>query len=195
MSPSIIPLRPRLTIIRRWDANSKKMSTSCPTGTPANTKEEIAAIKDGIEEAAKDAEIDHRFILAIIMQESGGCVRVKTTYSPAPDNIRNPGLMQDFNGEHTCNDPTKGTPMQSPCVDTTVKGMITDGAGVTNEGGLKQAIAKSNASDDSKYYKAARIYNSGSIDPSGNLGKGVATHCYVSDVASRLTGWVSAESL
>ncbi|KAF2189328.1 carbohydrate-binding module family 50 protein [Zopfia rhizophila CBS 207.26] len=177
-----------------WDANSKLLSTSCTSGIPSNSKKEIAAIKAGIEEAAKGADMDHRFILAIIMQESGGCVRVNTTYSPG-DGIRNPGLMQDFNGKHTCNDPKKGTPMQNPCKDETIKGMVTDGAGVTNDGGLKQAIENSKVTDDSKYYKAARIYNSGAVDKSGNLGKGGATHCYASDVANRLTGWVSAKRL
>ena len=43
--------------------------------------------------------------------------------------------------------------------------------------------------DVSRYYRAARVYNSGSVDPSGDLGQGVATHCYASDVANRLRGW------
>jgi len=42
------------------------------------------------------------------------------------------------------------------------------------------------------FYIAARLYNSGSVDPSGNLQDGIATHCYSSDIANRLTGWVSA---
>lgn len=42
------------------------------------------------------------------------------------------------------------------------------------------------------YLQAARIYNSGSIAPSGNLEDGIATHCYSSDIANRLTGWVNA---
>lgn len=46
----------------------------------------------------------------------------------------------------------------------------------------------------SQAYRAARIYNSGRVDPSGDLGKGIATHCYASDVANRLTGWVHAKS-
>jgi hypothetical protein len=44
------------------------------------------------------------------------------------------------------------------------------------------------------YYRAARFYNSGEIDPSGDLGKGSATHCYASDIANRLTGWTDAPS-
>lgn len=43
--------------------------------------------------------IDARVILAVILQESTGCVRVITTaYSHD-----NPGLMQSFNGTGSCN--------------------------------------------------------------------------------------------
>lgn len=61
--------------------------------------------------------------------------------------------------------------------------------------GLVEALRKSEGGVDdvARYYRAARIYNSGSVDPSGDLGKGVATHCYASDVANRLRGWVMAE--
>lgn len=43
------------------------------------------------------------------------------------------------------------------------------------------------------YYRAARAYNSGSVAASGNLQDGGATPCYASDIANRLTGWVTAE--
>ena len=44
-------------------------------------------------------------------------------------------------------------------------------------------------------YTAARIYNSGSVAPNGDLSDGNgATPCYVSDIANRLTGWVNADS-
>ena len=43
------------------------------------------------------------------------------------------------------------------------------------------------------YYRAARLYNSGEIDDSGDLGKGSATHCYASDLANRLVGWTDSE--
>ncbi len=42
------------------------------------------------------------------------------------------------------------------------------------------------------YYRASRLYNSGAIDPSNDLGKGGATHCYASDMANRLMGWTDA---
>ena len=90
--------------------------------------------------------------------------------------------------------------------------MIKDGATGTAAGdGLKQTLSESHATDVSmcvlrldpldlliceltnimsRYYKAARIYNSGSIAASGKLEDGIATHCYASDIANRLTGWV-----
>lgn len=44
------------------------------------------------------------------------------------------------------------------------------------------------------YYRAARLYNSGAIDPSGDLEKGGSEHCYASDIANRLMGWTDAQS-
>ena len=55
---------------------------------------------------------------------------------------------------------------------------------------LRTATTVEGGVDDvSRYYRAARVYNSGSVDGSGDLGRGVATHCYASDVANRLRGW------
>lgn len=44
------------------------------------------------------------------------------------------------------------------------------------------------------YYRAARLYNSGAIDPSNDLEKGGAEHCYVSDMANRLMGWTDSQN-
>lgn len=38
------------------------------------------------------------------------------------------------------------------------------------------------------FYKAAYAYNSGAITSSGNLGQGITTYCYASDIANRLLG-------
>lgn len=68
--------------------------------------------------------------------------------------------------------------------------MIEDGvAGTASGDGLKQLLGKAGGEDAQNFYRAARMYNSGSVDSSGNLGLGVATHCYCSDIANRLTGW------
>jgi len=48
-------------------------------------------------------------------------------------------------------------------------------------------------SDVNIYYKAARIYNSGSIDPT-NLSTSGSNHCYASDIANRLIGWSAGPS-
>jgi hypothetical protein len=76
--------------------------------------------------------------------------------------------------------------------------MITDGtAGTPSGDGLQQVLgeaANRGTSGSQQFYVAARIYNSGSVDPSGDLGAGGSTHCYSSDIANRLTGWVWAAS-
>ncbi|CEJ90125.1 hypothetical protein VHEMI05929 [[Torrubiella] hemipterigena] len=149
---------------------------------------EVGAIYDGIQAAAKATGVDHRFILAVIMQESAGCVRAPTTNY----GVRNPGLMQDHNGYWTCNDNGK---VQNPCPSNAIYGMISEGTAGTNDGdGLANCINQSGKSDVSAYYRAARIYNSGSVSSTGKLQNGIATHCYASDIANRLTGWVSAGS-
>ena len=175
-----------------FEANKAVMKTSCSSvfSVPDNTDEEISAIQKAIESVAEATKVDHRFILAIIMQESKGCVRVHTTNF----GVRNPGLMQDHNGEATCND-DKTKKVSIPCPDDKITQMISDGTGGTADGdGLAQVINQAGGDDVSAFYKAARLYNSGAIDGSGDLGKGIATHCYASDVANRLTGWVQAET-
>lgn len=149
---------------------------------------EIGAIYNAIQQVALDTKVDHRFILAVIIQESGGCVRVPTTNY----GVRNPGLMQCHNGDGTCNSDYTGQ-VQNPCPDDIITQMIREGTAGTNSGdGLAQCINLSNSGSVTGFYKAARIYNSGSIDPSGDLCQGIATKCYASDIANRLTGWVIA---
>jgi len=122
------------------------------------------------------------------MQESKGCVRAPTTNY----GVTNPGLMQSHDGTGSCNNGG----VQDPCPQSEITQMITDGTTGTSSGdGLEQTMSQAGSDDVSKYYKAARIYNSGSVASSGNLNDGIATHCYASDIANRLTGWVKAETL
>lgn len=72
--------------------------------------------------------------------------------------------------------------------------MITDGVGLTTNDGLKQTVERSRATDDSKYYKGAVIYNSGLLPTSGNLGEGRSNPCYASDIANRVLGWIDDSS-
>jgi LysM repeat protein len=164
------------------------MQSSCAQwGVPDNTDDEINNMYNSIQSVASSTGIDARFIFAIIMQESNGCVRAPTTNY----GVRNPGLMQSHNGVGTCNDGS----VQNPCPSSEITQMIQDGSAGTPSGdGLKQCLAEADASDVSMYYKAARIYNSGSIAASGNLGGGIATACYATDIANRLTGWFSGPS-
>lgn len=95
--------------------------------------------------------------------------------------VRNPGLMQNHNGRAFCNDNTK---LQTPCPTATIYEMIKEGtAGTTSGDGLAHCINQSNNGDVSDYYRAVRIYNSGSISNTGNLQSNIATHCYASDIA------------
>ncbi|OAQ97211.1 hypothetical protein LLEC1_07758, partial [Akanthomyces lecanii] len=163
-----------------WAANQNVMSESCAGfGQANNSPSESADVKSAIESVAQSSGVDARFILAILMQESNGCVRAPTTNY----GVTNPGLMQSHDGSSSCFN-------VNPCPKDKIQGMIEDGVNGTPSGdGLKQLLAKAGGNDAAAFYKAARMYNSGSVDPSGDLGKGVATHCYVSDIANRLLGW------
>ncbi|KXT06668.1 hypothetical protein AC578_8591 [Pseudocercospora eumusae] len=183
-----------LSLDQLFEINKNLMSTSCKQWNVAdNSAAEISDIKSSIETVSKSSSVDARFILAIILQESNGCVRAPTTtYS-----VSNPGLMQSYQGTGTCNPGTAAAPQPvDPCPASEITQMIKDGIDGTGEGttSLTAALAKAGTSDVSKYYKAARIYNSGSVDVSGLLQDGVATHCYSSDVANRLLGWSAAPS-
>ncbi|KAI9741568.1 MAG: hypothetical protein M1818_004374 [Claussenomyces sp. TS43310] len=162
-----------------FTANEVYMRESCANnGWGANdSDDEIADIMSGIEAVAAASLVDHRFILAVIMQESVGCVRVPTT----DNGVSNPGLMQSHDGStYDPNNPA-----------SSIQQMISDGTqGTTAGDGLVQGL---NSYGD--VYEAARVYNSGSISSDGNLSNGNgATPCYVSDIANRLTGWVQAAS-
>jgi len=98
--------------------------------------------------------------------------------------------MQDHNGYYTCNE---NGYVQTPCPTTYIHEMIREGARGTNDGaGLADCINLSGQWTDADFYRAARLYNSGSIAASTRLEDGIATHCYSSDIANRLTGWVYA---
>jgi len=173
-----------------FESNKEIMGSSCAQWSVADTTEsEMADVKTAISKIAGESGVDARFILAIIMQESNGCVRVPTT----DNGVVNPGLMQSHNGKGSCN--INGA-VQNPCPASEIEQMIRDGTMGTADGdGLQQLIAANGGSSDAaSYYKAARCYNSGSIASNGNLGAGIATHCYASDIANRLLGWSAGTS-
>jgi hypothetical protein len=156
---------------------------------------ELQSLWDAIQAISQQTRVDHRFIFAVIMQETKGCVRAKTSVSP-DGTVRNPGLMQDHEGTYSCNDDGK---VQFPCPEDQILGMVRDGvAGTATGNGLAGAISQQSEVENIEfaeaYYRAARLYNSGEIDESGDLGKGSATHCYSNDIANRMVGWVDAPS-
>ncbi|KAK5936849.1 hypothetical protein PMZ80_010968 [Knufia obscura] len=184
-----------------FDTNAELMKQSCSNNQYGadNTDDEIGMIYWGIQNAAEQTHVDQRFILAVIMQESGGCVRVHTTQSW--EGVLNPGLMQDHAGTHSCN--WDGN-TQYPCPQEQIYGMILDGTAGTSAGDglaglIGQAVAHNQASgtgaDESYgqvYYQAARLYNSGSTSPIWsdlNNGNG-ATADYANKIANRLLGWI-----
>lgn len=177
-----------------FSLNIPHMSASCSQfNVPNNSPDEIGAIWDGITAASDMTGVDARFILAVVMQESGGCVRAPTSNY----GVRNPGLMQCHDGQATCNSDVTGV-VQTPCPANTIAQMISEGVVGTAAGdGLAQTLNRATGPTYGlqcamAFYGAARLYNSGSIDASGCFEKGIATHCYTSDIANRLTGWASA---
>lgn len=175
-----------------WKVNSALMKQTCGWNgySPENSGAEIASIKKAILKYASEVSVDRRFILAIVMQESNGCVRVRTTRSN-DGSVVNPGLMQTHQGTGTCAG-------RSSCPDSMIDQMIKDGVKGTAAGdGLRQTLTKAmnhfNGQKEAKsYYWAARIYNSGSATW-GRLedGRG-ATNCYATDIASRVQGMTKA---
>lgn len=167
------------------------------------TDPEIGHIWNAIQAAATSSGVDHRFILAIMMQESGGCVRVWRTVN----GNGNPGLMQDHEGLNDCNPMGQGdfSHLVNPCPADKITGMVQEGVGGTLSGaglaeylnnmvehGQAAGVASIVGSNAQVYYQAARNYNSGSVDYT-NLDNGFSSDpCYASHIANRLTGWVWA---
>ena len=166
------------------DPASSNIANLAPTLTRPIIQDELDSIQSSIVEVSNTAQMDARLILAIIMQESKGCPQVKTTkYS-----VDNPGLMQDYNGTASC----VGI---EPCPKEIILQMITDGTSGTASGpglvkDMQDAVTAGGDVDPSKYYRTARIYNSGSWSEGVDLVAGGSTSSYASDVANRLTGWV-----
>ncbi|KAF7186000.1 hypothetical protein HII31_12663 [Pseudocercospora fuligena] len=165
-----------------WNNNLDTLQNSCgwlDYGENDST-EEIQDIYNAIQDRANASLVDHRLVLAFVLQESKGCVRVPNTKSSG--GVKNTGLMQAHNGHEY----TKKHQQAS------IVAMIQDGVQGTKKGnGIVQEL---NAYSGNPY-AAARAYNSGYIPSSGDLSEAAgATACYVSDIANRLTGWVKAKS-
>ncbi|EME81440.1 uncharacterized protein MYCFIDRAFT_198164 [Pseudocercospora fijiensis CIRAD86] len=80
-----------------WNINKNKtIKTACEDHGwgENNADDETQDIYDAIQSLAKNSSVDNRFILAIVLQESKGCVRVNSTNI----GVHNLGLMQSRNG-------------------------------------------------------------------------------------------------
>ncbi|KAM3088524.1 hypothetical protein ACMFMG_000160 [Clarireedia jacksonii] len=179
-----------------WANNQAILKSSCTQfKQPNNSPTEIANLLSSIKSVSASTGVDARFILAITMQESGGCVRAPISNG----GVVNPGLMQDHAGTHNCNTNHVGLSdgsAQNPCPAAQITGMINDGTAGTAAGdGLKQCLAQSGVTGARASYIAARIYNTGSYAAGSDLGKPkYGTSCYSSDVANRLLGWAGAST-
>ena len=146
-----------------WAQNSQLMLLN-------SSPYEVTLIQRSIETVSASSGIDVRCILIIIVQESGGNVRVSSTNN----GVHNPGLMQSHNGvSFNAADP-EGSILQ----------MVRDGTEGTRDGdGLKQLVERYG-----NYYEAFRGYNSGSVNQSDLNDPVGATGDYVQKAANRLMG-------
>ncbi|KAH8593837.1 hypothetical protein B0O99DRAFT_626293 [Bisporella sp. PMI_857] len=142
-----------------------------------DSKQEVASIKKAIEKAAKESGVDRRLILAMIMQESSGNVRVPNTTSV--DGVINTGLMQAHTGSSFDSDDSAGS----------IERMVRDGVEGTNKGdGILQCLVHRKGNT----YEALREYNSGSLGVNREQlnEDGGGPNKYVQLVANRLMGHV-----
>ncbi|KAF7559299.1 hypothetical protein G7046_g4853 [Stylonectria norvegica] len=173
-----------------WTANLPLIQQSCGWNSWGvdNSPDEINDMHGAIVQVAGETGIEDRFILAVVMQESKGCVRAPST----GNGVHNPGLMQSHNGSGDC----AGI---SPCPQPSILAMIRDGTAGTPDGdGLQQTLAATSAvignTESRAVYAAARMYNSGSVDYTNLNNAFTSRGCYATDVANRLTGWTLATS-
>ncbi|KYG46431.1 hypothetical protein M433DRAFT_65173, partial [Acidomyces richmondensis BFW] len=178
---------------RYRNSNYENMAGSCSWMSVADdSSTELSELKSAIKNVSLTYSVDPRFTLSIFLEEIRGCVRVWST----DNGVYNPGLMQSCDGSGTCNNGVdENGDVQNPCTNCEIREMIIDGVDGTDGGScalLVQDLQQLEATDVSMYYKVARLYNSGTIDPY-NLDNGEGSNsCYACDIANRLTGWVNA---
>ncbi|KAI7787541.1 scp-like extracellular protein [Diaporthe eres] len=120
--------------------------------TTGNSGQETQWVLDAVVTVSGELNIDRRCILAVIMQESHGKVRVNNTTSPGAG-VNNTGIMQAHNGASF----NEGDPQGS------ILRMVRDGAGgvpgPTGGDGYRQLLDRYG----NDFYVAARGYNSGDL--------------------------------
>lgn len=170
-----------LSFSTMWNYNKQNMYNACSNlgyKTPNDNLTQLQQMYQGIQTVAEESQVDHRFILAVIVQESLGCVYVGATEAP-DGSTPNPGIMQSHNGTQYDVNNSAASILQ----------MIRDGTEGTKYGdGLVQLI-----NQYGNIYEAARGYNSGSVNATDLNYPFKATPSYVVDIANRLTGWLYAD--
>jgi hypothetical protein len=178
-----------------WNHVRSGLGHNCTGRVRSNSARETQDIRNAILSVSAKILIDPRFVLAVVLQESNGCVRVAATTSM--DGIHNPGIMQTSNGVGSCND---GTAV-SPCPQSQIYQMILDGVELGDNNLVKALNGAGSihglglAEEAQAFYRAARMYNSGffSFKKGADLGQNGAVEWYASDIGNRLLGWYWAE--
>lgn len=106
-----------------WITNAHIIARSCDLWykQPNNNAQETSDLYDAIKQVAHETRVDHRFILAVVMEETRGCVRANGSIDDAAPST---GLLQGYKGTHTCNSNGKVT---NPCPADNILGQIRDG--------------------------------------------------------------------
>ena len=170
--------------LSRWLSFTKMWSLNAPIILSKNNgnQQYVNDIYSAITSVSVAAKVDARLILAIVMQESTGQADVPCTGNG------NCGIMQGPIGTQQLN--------PADAVHS-IKQMVLDGVqGTSQAPGYAQYMGTGltwvNNLFPGNPYAAARAYNSGNIDPSGNLDTMVwGTKSYSNDIGNRLLGWLN----
>jgi len=155
-------------------ARNKQYSLLPIGDTPA----EATAIYNAIVAVSQEAKVDARVILAVVIQECTGNVRVPCTNN----GVQNCGLMQSHNPKIQAYDPNN--------MQASITQMIVDGTQGTATGpGLVQLFNGQGVRTMGSLWNVLRGYNSGCVNYKDLSDGTTATASYVSDVANRLLGW------
>ncbi|KAL1858727.1 hypothetical protein Daus18300_009861 [Diaporthe australafricana] len=164
----------------KWVSWDKMAAHSAAVmNTTGNSAQETAWVLEAVRAVAGEVGMDPRCVLAVVMQESHGKVRVNSTTSPGAG-VNNTGIMQAHNGASFSEADPRGS----------IFTMVRDGAGgvagPAGGDGYRQLLARYN----NDFWVAARGYNSGDlgINHQDLSSGGGATNAYCSDIANRLCG-------
>ncbi|KAI9761662.1 MAG: sister chromatid cohesion protein 1 [Chaenotheca gracillima] len=166
--------------ISTWADFGTLWSDALASLTNLNSQRESNDLKSAIQTYASSSGLDQRFILSIVMQESGGFVRKE----PNDAGGRSKGLLQ-INGGHSC----AYLPWDG-CRTDLISQMVVDGVqGTGSWPAGAEGLSGCYTANGNQYNLAARCYNTGTVPDASDLSQaGAGTSSYVSDVGNRLMG-------